>query len=237
MKYLKTFNNILFPVFFTVLTACTSNLSLYQEPEQSKSFNKQPDKSTQNIKKVFSDYQKYYSLKTEAGLIKLMDLYADSKDDTLIWCNAITPQKPGWIKGRNNIYKALIYDWNYWNNIKYHIDTAQIDKSGNIAWIAMQGTFYPTKKFSIFLNNVEQNIIENIENTRKTSHLNITYLVDTLQDAIFTKDQNGRHVVPFVATAILIKENEKWKIIQMHHSLPANLKKYNIEKEDLLKSL
>ena len=170
------------------------------------------------IKEILQLLQEGYNKRDPKYLDTFMKIYS-SKDSSLI----IGTGQGGVFRGFESAKELFLGDWKDWGQVKYDINTSDIQVNGDMAWVFM---FAELKmRFSAkYLNKIALKMIKTTLENEKTSEN--AKMVDILRISalnIVEKLKNEMFNCPLRVTVILTKEKEKWFINHMHFSYPTDL--------------
>ncbi len=170
------------------------------------------------IKDVLRLLQEGYNKRDPQYLDTFMKLYS-SKDSSLI----IGTEQGGVIRGFESAKELFLNDWKDWGQVKYDINTSDIQVNGDMAWVFM---FAELKlKFTAkYLNKIALKMIKTTSENEKTSEN--AKIVDILRISalnIIEKLKSEMFNCPLRVTVVLTKEKENWFINHMHFSHPIGL--------------
>ncbi|MFX1236070.1 MAG: nuclear transport factor 2 family protein [Promethearchaeota archaeon] len=170
------------------------------------------------IKKVLQLLQDGYNKRDPKYLDTFMKIYS-SKDSSLI----IGTEQGGEFRGFESAKELFLGDWKDWGDVKYDINTPDIQVNGDMAWVFMFAELemsLSAKDLNKIALKMIKNTLENeriSENAKMVEILRIGALnsVEKLKGEIFN--------CPLRVTVIFTKENENWFINHMHFSHPVGL--------------
>jgi ketosteroid isomerase-like protein len=172
----------------------------------------------EKIKEILQLLQEGYNKRDPKYLDTFMEIYSP-KDSSLI----IGTGQGGEFRGFESAKELFLGDWKDWGDVKYDINTPDIQINGDMAWVFMFAELkmrLSAKDQTKIALKMIKNTLENegiSKNAKMVEILRISALhsVEKLKGEIFN--------CPLRVTVILTKENENWFINHMHFSHPIGL--------------
>ena len=170
------------------------------------------------IKDILQILQEGYNKRDPKYLDTFMKIYS-SKESSLI----IGTGQGGVFRGFEKAKELFLGDWKDWGDVKYDINTADIQVNGDMAWVFMFADLR-LEHSEKYLNKTAlkriKTTLENettSENAKMVDILRLSALnfVEKLKSEIFN--------CPLRVTVVLTKEKENWFINHMHFSNPIGL--------------
>jgi len=170
------------------------------------------------IKDILQILQEGYNKRDPKYLDTFMKIYS-SKESSLI----IGTGQGGVFRGFEKAKELFMGDWKDWGDVKYDINTADIQVNGDMAWVFMFADLR-LEHSEKYLNKTAlkriKTTLENettSENAKMVDILRLSALnfVEKLKSEIFN--------CPLRVTVVLTKEKENWFINHMHFSNPIGL--------------
>ena len=170
------------------------------------------------IKDILQLLQEGYDKRDPKYLDTFMKIYS-SKESSLI----IGTGQGGVFRGFEKAKELFMGDWKDWGDVKYDINTADIQVNGDMAWVFMFADLR-LEHSEKYLNKTAlkriKTTLENettSENAKMVDILRLSALnfVEKLKSEIFN--------CPLRVTVVLTKEKENWFINHMHFSNPIGL--------------
>lgn len=170
------------------------------------------------IKDILQILQEGYNKRDPKYLDTFMKIYS-SKESSLI----IGTGQGGVFRGFEKAKELFMGDWKDWGDVKYDINTADIQVNGDMAWVFMfaevKMRFSPEYLNKTALKRIKTTLENETtsENAKMVDILRLSALnfVEKLKSEIFN--------CPLRVTVVLTKEKENWFINHMHFSNPIGL--------------
>jgi len=176
-------------------------------------------KSAKNkIKDVLQLLQEGYNKRDPKFLKTFMKIYS-AKHSSLI----IGTEQGGVFRGFESAKELFLGDWKDWGDVKYDINTSDIQVNGDMAWVFM---FAELKmNFSAkYLNNIALKMIKNtLENEKTPENAKMRDILRISALNIVENLKSEISICPLRVTVVLTKEKENWFINHMHFSHPFGL--------------
>lgn len=170
------------------------------------------------VRKVLGKFQDGYS-KRDVNLINAyMEELFSKEGDALI----VGTADAEWCLGLDAMKEIVECDWKYWGNLILDVDGAVISSHGDVAWLTTEGTVNSLSSEDKMYNKYVERIKDSFTNDVSSKDK----LIDALKSiSICLYETNlGEDVVrPIRFSAILIKDEGKWKFHNIHFSHPTTL--------------
>ena len=170
------------------------------------------------IKDILQRLQEGYNNRDPKYLDTFMKIYS-SKDSSLI----IGTEQGGEFRGFESAKELFLGDWKDWGDVKYDINTSDIQVNGDMAWVFMFAEL-KMRLSAKYLNNIALKMIKTTLENEKTSEN--AKMLDILRISalnVVEKLKSEISICPLRITVILTKEKENWFINHMHFSHPIGL--------------
>ena len=173
------------------------------------------------IKEVVHQFQQGYLDRDLDAVDKFMDLFYDEGIMEVIGTDAYVKGKGEWCLDKNALKKIVYSDWQNWGDLRLDVDNLKVHVNGQTAWFATTGTvsrtMEPAQSYKNFLGYLKW-VTENEPAVSAKDKL-----LDVLRGGIITMaeaEQGATYIWPIRLTAVLIKENDRWRFCQMTFSFP-----------------
>jgi len=186
--------------------------------------------SIKEVTGVLADFQELYKYKD----IRKADNYVDEAFSSREGLAVFGSSMGQWCFNSDDV-KALIKSHlanenNYWKEINFKFEEANIFVDENVAWVVSIGiirnTITEDKYIEDTINKVKE--ILDRENRSKTDALKAASLMaNTLRQV----EKGENYIWPFRFTCVLVKENDTWKFHQMQFSFDSETWPYRLNDE------
>jgi ketosteroid isomerase-like protein len=172
----------------------------------------------EKINEVLRILQEGYAKRDPEYLDTFMKIYS-LKDSSLI----IGTGQGGDFRGFEKAKELFLWDWKYWGDVTFDIDTSDIQVSGDMAWVFMIADL-KLKHSEKYLNETALNRIKTtLENEKTTEKAKMADILRLSALSFVEKSKGETFNCPLRLTLVLIKEKENWFINHMHFSNPISL--------------
>lgn len=171
------------------------------------------------VRRVFQQYQDYYTTRDPANLDACMTLFSSDADIEVVGTGAIAPGTDEWCDRHGLARELTASDWQGWGDVRFDVEGAVIHTLGDVAWLTTTGTVttaYP----------VEENLRQAVAHAKdilSSPEDNETRLKNMLMWATLALSEAHRgekYVWPIRFSAVLAREGDEWRFRQAHFSFP-----------------
>ncbi|MFX1567566.1 MAG: nuclear transport factor 2 family protein [Promethearchaeota archaeon] len=171
-----------------------------------------------NIKGILQILQEGYTKRDPKYIDTFMQIYS-SKDSSLI----IGTGQGGDFRGFEKAKELFLWDWKYWGDVTFDIETTDIQVNGNMAWVFIFAGLN-LKHSEKYLNELALNRIKStLENEKTSENAKIADILRLSSLNFVEKVKGEEFICPLRVTVVLTKEKENWFINHMHFSNPIGL--------------
>ena len=179
-------------------------------------------KPIQSVRNMLGQFQDGYKERDLDHLDEFMALFTQTSEVELIGIGAFERGGVEWFEGLDKVREIIQSDWEYWGDVQIDVAGAKISINGNVAWLTTTGTLAQTDTFDKampFYFNQMKEIIESEdkeadERLMEATHFGMRRLRERLKGV--------GHKWPFVISAVLLKEDGKWRFHTIHWSMPVD---------------
>lgn len=177
---------------------------------------------TENVRDILQLFQNGYYDRSLEALEDFMSLFVRRNDVELIGIAASERCGVEWFEGVDKVRDIIQSDWEYWGNVEIDVAGAKITINGDTAWLTTTGTLEQTETFDkampFYLEQmklvIEDETKDPDEKLLETTHFGLRRLRERLKGAGYKW--------PFVISAVLLKEEGKWRFHTIHWSMPVD---------------
>jgi len=170
------------------------------------------------IKDILQILQEGYAKRDPNYLDSFMKIYS-SKDSSL----KIGTGQGGDFRGFEKAKELFLWDWKYWGDVAFDIDTTDIHINGDMAWVFMFADL-KLEHSETYLNELAlKRIKTTLENEKATEKAKIADILRLSALNFVEKVKGEKFVCPLRVTVVLTKEEDNWVINHMHFSNPIGL--------------
>jgi hypothetical protein len=171
------------------------------------------------VRRVFQQYQDFYTARDAANLDACMALFTQEHDIEVVGTGAITPGTDEWCDTRERVRELTASDWQGWGDVRFDVDGAVIRTVVNVAWLTTTGTVSTTYAVDENLRNAVAHAKEVLAGPGDDeSRLKDMLMWATL--ALSEAHRGEKYVWPIRFSAILALEGDEWRFRQAHFSFP-----------------
>ncbi len=172
----------------------------------------------EKIKDVLQILQEGYDKRDPEYLDTFMQIYS-SKDSSLI----IGTGQGGDFRGFEKAKELFLWDWKYWGDVMFDVNTSDIQVNGDMAWVFISADLKLDHNEK-YLNKIALERIKTTLEDEKTSDNAKMGDILKLSALNFVEKVKGEKFnCPLRVTIVLTKEKDNWFISHMHFSNPIGL--------------
>jgi hypothetical protein len=171
------------------------------------------------VRRVFQQYQDYYTARDAANLDACMALFTRGHDVEVVGTGAVTPGTEEWCDSHELVRDLTAGDWEGWGDVRFDVDGAVIHSLGDVAWLTTTGTvttIYP----------VDENLAQAVTRAKDVlggpeddeTRLKNMLMWATL--ALAEAHRGEKYVWPIRFSAVLAREAGEWRFRHAHFSFP-----------------
>ncbi|MFX0003135.1 MAG: nuclear transport factor 2 family protein [Promethearchaeota archaeon] len=174
--------------------------------------------NVEKIKNLLQVLQEGYRKRDPDYLDTFMNIYS-SNDSSLI----IGTGQGGDFRGFEKAKELFLWDWKYWGDVTFDINTSDIHVNGEMAWVFMFADL-KLKHSEKYLNEIALKRIKSIlENEKILENVKMADILRLSSLNFVEKVKGEEFICPLRITVVLTKEKENWFINHMHFSNPIGL--------------
>jgi hypothetical protein len=170
------------------------------------------------VRLLLEKFQDGYTQRDLANLDDFMELFIEGDELEVIGTNALEPGKDEWCRGRQAVRALVASDWEYWGDVSFDLEGAQIHVLGDVGWLATTGTVSDTisveDRYQGYLSYVEE-ILEDREISDEEKTLDIVQLGS---DIVLGLPLDETFVWPLRFTAVVVRQAGVWRFHQIQFS-------------------
>jgi ketosteroid isomerase-like protein len=167
------------------------------------------------IKNSLEILQAGYSKRDPKYLETFMKIYS-TKNSSLI----IGTSQGGVFRGFESAKELFLSDWNDWGDVKFDLNTSDIQVNGDMAWVFM----FAEIKMSFTKEDLDKMALRMIKNTleneKSSEDAKMVNILKISSLNVIEKLKGETFKCPLRITVILTKENDTWFIHHTHFSHP-----------------
>ena len=175
-----------------------------------------------SVRKALTAIQAGYTARDPAKVDAFMELFLDREDIELIGIGAAERGAREWFVGPEAVREIILSDWEYWGDVTFDIEGAQISLEGRVAWVTMTGKLVQTATHEAsmghYLAQMKTLLLEDSQDPEKDMLEAVHFGIRRLWE----KDKGVGHEWPFVISAVLLYEANSWKFHTIHWSMPVD---------------
>ncbi|MCE1169093.1 MAG: nuclear transport factor 2 family protein [Sphingobacteriia bacterium] len=167
------------------------------------------------ILELINQFQKGYIERDIKNLEDFMNLFAD--DIEIIGTNGSSPGKDEWYLNKEGVKELVRGDWEDWGDLLIKLDEVRIREKNGVGWITLPGTVTRSigeENYQSYLEYVK----EYIEKTDIPAKQRLHNILRGGTNTVFELNRGEKFVWPIRITAVVVKEENKWKFTQMSFS-------------------
>ena len=170
------------------------------------------------IKDILQILQEGYNKRDPKYLDTFMKIYS-SKESSLI----IGTGQGGVFRGFEKAKELFMGDWKDWGDVKYDINTADIQVNGDMAWVFMFADLRLEHSEKYLNKTALKRIKTTLENETTSENAKMVDILRISALNFVEKLKSEMFNCPLRVTVVLTKEKENWFINHMHFSNPIGL--------------
>jgi len=175
----------------------------------------------QEIRAVLKAFQDGYIARDVSALDDFMTLFAEEGQFEVIGTSSHTKGQGEWCLDTDSLRKMIRSDWESWGDLRLDFNGAEIHTNGNVGWLAAAGTvsmqIEPEQSYNNYVKYMRW-VTENEPEVPAREKI-----LDVLRGGVHTIIQAGqgaKYIWPIWWTAVLVKNENNWKFVQMTFSFP-----------------
>jgi len=176
------------------------------------------------IRQVLQRFQDGYTARDIAKLDEFINLFVPGDDSELIGIGASARNQNEWFQGAERIREIIESDWQYWGDVRLEVNEAKITVKGEVAWLSTVGTILQTDHIhtdevtSLSLRQMKE-LLENEtlgpkERLVEAAHFGVRRWRE--------REKPTGYPWPFVFTAVLMRQEGRWRFHTIHWSMPVD---------------
>jgi len=164
-------------------------------------------------------FQEGYSRRDVSRLDRFMELFASDASIECIGTGAVFPDEDEWCLGREAIRALLEQDWEYWGEVVLDLEEARIHALGDVAWVSASGVVSDVE-------TRERSVADALERAHRLldgdlpPEDKLLAMVRETTGTLLELQKGTTYIWPLRFTAVLIREDGRWKFHQLHYSFP-----------------
>jgi hypothetical protein len=171
------------------------------------------------VRRVFQQYQDYYTARDPANLDACMQLFTRGHDVEVVGTGAIAPGADEWCDSHALARELTARDWEGWGDVRFDVDGAVIHALGDVAWLtttATVTTVYPVEdNLRAAVAQAKQVLAEDGDDETRLKNM-LMWATTALAEA----HRGDIYVWPIRFSAVLAREDGDWRFRQAHFSFP-----------------
>ncbi len=174
------------------------------------------------VRSVLQHLQDAYTARDPSRLDETVGLFIREEGAELIGIGASTRGGDEWFQGPKQIRSILEGDWEYWGDVTIDVEGAKITTHGDVAWLSTTGAVTQTShhdKALVFYLEQMKSMLEDPEVKPNMRLLEATHYG---MRRLWERQKGLGHAWPFVLTAVLIREKDRWLFHTLHWSMPVD---------------
>ena len=179
----------------------------------------EPKDAIDQVRQVLDRFQEFYIWRDPTRLDEFMELLLD-EDIEVIGTNGIHPGQEEWHFGKDAARELFLGDWQTWGDLRLDVPAARIRIRGEVAWLsalgAVQMNIPAEQSYTAFLERVKQTIAA----PQPSAEQKLLYILRGGSNTVYELRRGEQFTWPLRFTAVLRRQAETWKFVQMLFSYP-----------------
>lgn len=162
-------------------------------------------------------FQDGYTRRDRAILDSFMELFTPNAE--VIGTNGIRPNEGEWYISRETARELVRGDWESWGDLRLDLDSVSIHTQGDVGWLAVPATVTQTignENYESFLKFIR----EFLDSSSLPAEEKLHYILRGGTNTVYELRRGERFVWALRLTAVVVKEENRWKFAQIHFSFP-----------------
>lgn len=173
--------------------------------------------SLSEIRLLLQAFQDGYTRRDMSAADAFMELF--TPDAQVIGTNGIKPGTGEWYTTRAAAGELVRGDWKGWGDLRLDLETAAIQAQGDVGWIAAYATvteIIGAENYGAYLEYV----MKLIESSGLTAEQKLRDILRGGTNTVYELERGETFIWPLRWTAVVVRENNRWRFSQMHFSFP-----------------
>lgn len=192
--------------------------------------------SIEEVKKVLGDFQELYKNKD----ISKVDNYVDEEFSSREGLAVLGSSMGQWCFNTEDIKRLikshLANENNYWKDVNFKFQEANIFADENVAWVVSLGVIRNTITEDEYIENTINKVKELLDREDR-SKVDALKAASQMAKTLRQIEKGENYIWPVRFTCVLIKENETWKFHQMQFSFDSESWPDRLDDETYIKSI
>jgi len=166
----------------------------------------------EEIRELIRHFQKGYIERDLKNLEEFMNLFTDEVE--VIGTNGSYPGQNEWYLDKEGVKGLVQGDWEDWGDLRIKEEGIRIREQNGVGWIALPGTvkkYIGEENYQSYLEYVKDYVEEAGISAKQKLHNILRGGTNT----VFELNRGEKFVWPIRITAVVVKEEKKWKFTQM----------------------
>jgi ketosteroid isomerase-like protein len=173
--------------------------------------------SSDEIRSLMQAFQDGYTHRDVSQADVFMELFTE--DAEVIGTNGVRPAEGEWYMDRKAARELVAGDWEGWGDVRLNFDSMSIHSRGEVGWVAASATVTQSigeENYQSYLDFVK-NYIDRPDLSAEQKLLNI---LRGGTNTVYELRRGEKFVWALRFTAVVVREADGWKFVQMNFSFP-----------------
>lgn len=169
------------------------------------------------IRLLMQAFQDGYMRRDPAQVDRFMELF--TADAEVIGTNGVRPGEGEWYLNRASARELIEGDWQNWGDLRLDWDSLSIHRRGFLGWVAAAGTVTETigsENYASYLEFVKKFL----DDPDLSAEEKLLSILRGGTNTVYELRRGERFVWPLRLTAVVLREEGKWKFAQVNFSFP-----------------
>jgi ketosteroid isomerase-like protein len=173
--------------------------------------------SHEEIRLLLERFQDGYTHRDVTQADSFMELFAE--DAEVIGTNGVKPGVDEWYMDRASARELVVGDWETWGDLRLDLDSLSIHQRGDVGWVAASATVTKTIGSESYASYLEF-IKTFIDDTSLSAEQKLLHILRGGTNTLYELRRGEKFVWALRFTAVVMREAEGWKFVQMNFSFP-----------------
>lgn len=169
------------------------------------------------IRSLMQTFQDGYTRRDLSRVDSFMELFTE--DAEVIGTNGLKPGMDEWYTDRASARELVAGDWEGWGDLRLDLDSMSVHSRGDVGWVAAAATVTKVigeENYASYLDFVK-NLIEQSE---LSAEQKLLHILRGGTNTVYELRRGEKFVWALRFTAVVVKEADGWKFVQMNFSFP-----------------
>jgi ketosteroid isomerase-like protein len=172
---------------------------------------------TDEIHSLLQTFQDGYIHRDASEVDAFMQLFTE--DAEVIGTNGVKPGTDEWYRNRLSARELVAGDWEGWGDVRLDLDSMSVHSRGDVGWVAASATvtqIIGDENYASYLEFVRKYI----DRTDLSAEQKLLNILRGGTNTVYELRRGEKFVWALRFTAVVVREADGWKFVQMNFSFP-----------------